>query len=234
MTQTPTNSKKASRPVIKSWLKRNFPSILMFAAVIAITVILFIYQEDVKRFQEIGYAGAFIISLIGNATVLLPMPGVLLIIPIGAALNPWLVGLIAGTGATIGEMTSYAAGFSGRGIFENNKTYQQASGWLKKWGIGIVFLFAVLPLPIDIMGLAAGNLRFPWWKYILGILPGKLIKYVALVYAGAWGYKIYSDGGPVLDAIQNVGMAMAGTIVVFIVALLLENWSWKKGKNRSS
>jgi len=233
MTQIPENRSKEIPVHKKNWLLRNLSSILLFAVVIAITLVLFIYQGEVKRFQELGYAGAFIISLVGNATILLPMPGVLVIIPIGAALNPWLVGLIAGTGATIGEMTAYAAGFSGRGIFENNKTYRQASKWLKKWGIGVVFLFAVLPLPIDIMGLAAGNLRFPWWQYFVGVLPGKLIKYIALIYAGAWGYKIYADGGPVLQAVQNAGIAIAGTLVLLVIALLLENWSWKRVKNIS-
>jgi uncharacterized membrane protein YdjX (TVP38/TMEM64 family) len=234
MTQTPANTPEEAPQPRKSWLRRNYRYVLLFTVVLAITIVLFLYQGEVKRFQELGYAGAFIIAIIANATVLLPMPGILIIVPIGAALNPWLVGVVAGIGATIGEMTSYVAGYSGSGLWKNNKTYQRASRWLQRWGIGMVFIFAVLPLPLDLMGLAAGNLRFSWWKYVLGILPGKLIKYVILIYTGVWGYKIYADGGPVLQAVQNVGIAIAGTIILLAAALLLENWAWKnRGKKPS-
>jgi uncharacterized membrane protein YdjX (TVP38/TMEM64 family) len=58
--------------------------------------------------------------------------------------------------------------------------------WLKRWGTMIILLVAVAPLPLDALGLAAGNLRFPVWKYFLGCLPGKIIKCVVLTFFGAW------------------------------------------------
>jgi membrane protein YqaA with SNARE-associated domain len=211
-----------------NWLRRNYLALLIFLAALAITIVLFAFQGEVKRFQGLGYAGAFIIGVICNATIVLPMPGILVIVPIGIALNPWLVGLVAGAGATLGEMTAYLAGYSGRSIWRDNKTYLRAADWLRKWGIWIIFLVSVTPLPIDVMGLAAGNLRFPWWKYFLGCLPGKLIKYVILIFAGVWGYGIYRDGGPLLYGIEMVGIAIAAIIVLLALAFLLENWSWSR------
>ena len=59
-----------------------------------------------------GYLGAFIISIFGNFTILLPVPYTLTIYAFGATLNPLLLGLVCGLGATIGEFSAYILGLS--------------------------------------------------------------------------------------------------------------------------
>jgi membrane protein YqaA with SNARE-associated domain len=217
-------------PPKRNWLRRNLTSILMFAAVAAITVVLVALNKQIEHFQDLGYLGAFIISIVGNATVVLPMPAVLLIIPIAAALNPLLVGLVAGVGGAMGEMTAYFAGYSGRGIWKDNKAYLRAVAWLKKWGIWIVFLFAVTPLPADVMGIAAGNLRFPAWKYFVAVLPGKIIKYMVLVYTGKWGWEKLAQGGTARDCMIAVAAAGIATAAMVLSGLQIEEWAWRRSR----
>jgi membrane protein YqaA with SNARE-associated domain len=62
---------------------------------------------------------------------------------------------------------------------------------MKRWGGWAIFVFAAAPLPLfDIAGVVAGALGYPVWKFLLIAWPGKCIKYILLVLAGAWGWDI--------------------------------------------
>jgi len=186
----------ASKP--GNWLKRNSISLSVFFLVVAIVVSLFIYfsryPEKIDQFENWGYFGAFLISLITNATVILPFPGIVLFFPMGAAFNPFLIGLSAGVGGTIGEMTAYLLGYSGRGVIRNVGFYDQAVQWLKKWGSLTVFVFALTPLPFDVLGIGAGILRFPFWKFFIACLLGKIILYIVMAGMGALGWEAFIAG----------------------------------------
>ena len=173
----------------RGWLRDKFIPLLTVLLVIAITVLLFIYRDEVSELGEYGYLGAFLVSLVGNATIILPMPSFLILMALGASFNPALVGLSGGLGGTIGEMTCYLLGYSGRGIVQNKRIYDMAVRWLQKWGVWVVFIFAVTPAPFDVMGMVAGLLRFPFWKFFIATLFGKMIKYAVLAYAGALGWE---------------------------------------------
>ena len=83
--------------------------ILALILVIVITIALFLLfrhnPEMINEFENYGYPGAFLISLISSATVILPAPGLILLVAIGSISNPILVGLSGAIGGSIGEMT---------------------------------------------------------------------------------------------------------------------------------
>lgn len=175
----------------KGRLKDKTIPILTLLLVIAITVVLFLFRDRVADLGNYGYLGAFLISLISSATIILPVPGMLLIFALGAAFNPILVGLAAAFGGTLGEITGFMLGYSGRRILPGDKIYIRAENWLKKWGMMTVFIFSLVPpLPIDIIGIVAGTLRFPLWKFLLACFLGKALLYTGMAFAGAWGWKI--------------------------------------------
>ena len=183
----------------KSWLKRNFIPLLTLLIVIAISVGLFFYglnRERVAQLQNYGYFGAFLISLIGNGTILLP--GVVLPIlsglgiifyPTAGLAGPIIVGLAGGVGAAIGEIMGYIAGYSGRGVVENNRLYKKLVGWVRRWGAIAIFIFALVPLFFDLVGLAAGVLRFPLWKFVLICWLGRTLLYTVFVVLAVWGWE---------------------------------------------
>ncbi|MDD5190972.1 MAG: VTT domain-containing protein [Dehalococcoidales bacterium] len=225
-----TSQDKTPTPPKKSWLKRNALALVASSLVIGLTIGLFMFQGKIKQLGDYGYLGAFLISLLTNASILLPMPSLILIFPLGAAFNPVLVGLAAGAGGALGEMTAYIAGYSGRGIWHDNPNYIKAANWLKKWGMTIIFLYSATPMPLDLMGLAAGNLRFPAWKFFTACLPGKIIKYIALAYAGAWGWDLFINDA-VFRTNISIGASVAVAVaVLFILALYLEHRDWYRRK----
>lgn len=61
-----------------------------------------------------GYGGIFLVSFLGNASIIFPVPVFLVIFALGSILNPWILGAVMGVGAALGELTRYALGWEGR------------------------------------------------------------------------------------------------------------------------
>jgi len=137
-----------------------------------------------------GYFGIFLISLIGSATIILPIPSAIVIFSAGAFLNPFIVGLLGGIGAAIGEFTGYGIGLGGRrvikkkwkrGIDKVEKLFQKYGGFI------ILIIFAATPLPDDIVGLFCGISKYEIKKFFIAVLIGKIILHLILAYAGFYG-----------------------------------------------
>ncbi|MBN1267681.1 MAG: VTT domain-containing protein [Anaerolineales bacterium] len=160
--------------------------ILSLFLVIGITVYIFLLGDEAEKLKSYSYPGIFVLSILANATIILPAPGIAITFAMGAVFNPIGVALAAGAGATIGELTGYLAGFSGQGIIEDNQTYQRLEGWTKKHGGIAIFLLALIPNPLfDFAGVAAGALGMPVYKFLLWVLAGKILKMLAFSLAGA-------------------------------------------------
>jgi len=137
-----------------------------------------------------GYIGIFLISLIGSATIIFPLPSAAFVFAAGAMLDPFLIGVIAGLGAAIGEFTGYALGWGGRKVINIKwkKWIKRTEEAFKRYGgFWIILLFAVTPLPDDIVGIIAGTFKYSVKKFFIASLIGKIILHLILAYAGFYG-----------------------------------------------
>ncbi len=174
----------------RDWIKKKFIPLLALLLVIAITVGLFLYRDRVAELEDYGYLGAFLVSLVCNATVILPAGNILILSVLGAVLpSAIVVGLVGGAGAAIGEITGYMAGYSGRGLAQRSKMYNRVEGWMRRWGTLTIFIMSVVPFIFDLAGIAAGVLRFPFWKFFLLCWLGRTLLYIGAALAGAWGWE---------------------------------------------
>ena len=178
------------------WLRRRIIPLVGLLIVIAVTAGIFYfysqYPGKIAELKTYGYLGAFAISVIFNATLILPVGNMLIMVVLGATLpSPVAVGLVGGAGAAIGEITGYIAGRSGRGLVAKSRMYGRVEGWLRKWGWLTIFLFSVVPFVFDLAGLAAGALRYPFWRFFLFCWLGRTLLYVVMVTAVAYGLKIW-------------------------------------------
>lgn len=178
----------------RDWLKKRFLPILALLLVIAITLGIFYFYKSypgrIDQLKSYGYLGAFLISLTFNASLILPTGNILILSVLGAVLpSALLVGLVGGAGAAIGEITGYMAGYSGRGLAQRSKMYQRVEGWMRRWGALTILVMSVVPLVFDLAGIAAGVLRFPFWKFLLLCWLGRTILYIGVALAGAWGWE---------------------------------------------
>lgn len=167
--------------------------VLVLILVVALTVLLFIYRNEVRHLGGYGYPGIFIISIIANATIIIPLPGILITTAMGAVFNPLGVALAAGAGSTVGELTGYLAGFGGQVIVEKRDWYGRVMKWMKKYGDITIFILSLIPNPLfDLAGMAAGTLKMPVWRFLLACFLGKFIKMFIFAYFGARVMNLFS------------------------------------------
>jgi len=164
--------------------------IISFLAVVAIIVWIFSIRDKASELAAFGYPGIFVISILANATVLLPAPGVAVVFAMGAmggAFNPLFLGIVAGLGGAIGELSGYLAGYSGQAVIENRDIYKKIHPFIEKYGPATIFVLAAIPNPFfDLGGIAAGALKMPMRTFLLWCTLGKILKMMAFAYAGAY------------------------------------------------
>jgi len=172
----------------------NLLRILALFGVVAITVFVFSIRERVSQFAGLGYPGIFLIALLANATVLLPAPGVAVIYAMGAVFNPFGVGLAAGMGGAIGELSGYLAGFSGQAVVERTDIYNRIKPWVDKYGGWAILVLSAIPNPFfDVAGIAAGMAKMPIQIFLLFTLIGQLIKMTLFALAGHYSITLISN-----------------------------------------
>jgi uncharacterized membrane protein YdjX (TVP38/TMEM64 family) len=160
--------------------------ILAILLVVALTVFLFSIRDRAAELARYGYPGVFLLSLVTNATLLLPMPGVAITFAAGAIFNPYAVALAAGLGSTLGELTGYLAGFSGQGVLERTDLYDRLEDMTARYGSAVVFILALIPNPLfDLAGASAGAMRMPLRQFLFWTWGGKTLKMLAFAVAGA-------------------------------------------------
>ncbi len=176
----------STRAAPKGWVRW-----LALLSSLAITALVIIYRHELARFATYGYVGVFIISLLGNATVILPVPSLLGVFAAGTAFNPLLVGLVAGVAEPLGELTGYLAGYGGSAIIENRRLYEHVHHWMRSGdflsGYVIIFVLSAIPNPLfDLAGIAAGAMRMPLRGFLVSCWLGKTLKATVLAFLGAY------------------------------------------------
>jgi len=145
-------------------------------------------QLEAAVASPFGLVVLFILSIISNATLILPVPGIALTAIAATAASPLAVGLVAGLGQAIGELTGYLAGYSGQELVDESPRYGKMVNWMRRYGLITIFVLALIPNPFfDIAGIVAGALRMPIWQYFISAASGKIIKNLALAYAASEG-----------------------------------------------
>lgn len=155
------------------------------------------YWEFVQGLQAYGYVGAFLISILGGATIIVPVPMLAVVFALGGVMKyTWLVGAAAGLGETLGALTIYLTGYGGGAALYNSKrgkiraAYERMMQLMERRGSITLFLLAAVINPFFYpAALCAGVLRFGIKKYFIIIWAGKTIKGLTVAYFGYWGLR---------------------------------------------
>ena len=185
-------SQEAAPPAPRSrW--RLAAQALGLVGVFAIAILAVVYADVLRdRLAGAGYAAVFVITAVGAATLILPAPAAVSVGAFAAALdNIWAVGLVAATGQTLGELSGYYVGWSGKAALGRMKGYDRVSAWMRHYGALTLFVMAMIPNPFfDIAGMIAGATRFGVVRFMLVSWPGRAIKNIAFAWAGVAGLQL--------------------------------------------
>ena len=144
-------------------------------------------NADEARVEQFGLIGAFIISLTSSATVVLPAPGILIILSMAEIIDPWRLGVVTGIGGGLGGGTAYLAGALGRNAMGESSRIKQRMTDLfnSRWGAVLLFLGNLIPFaPGDAISAIAGISRFPLLAFFIYVIIANIIKMIALSWLG--------------------------------------------------
>src|SRR2546426_6715809 len=109
----------------------------VMALLTAFAIGFFYFSANIESLKSYGYAGLFLINIIGAASISLPSPAGATVVGGGALLEDFLgvpafvwVGLVAGLGEAIGGVNGYAAGDGGPFINQRKPAYGPIPRWL--------------------------------------------------------------------------------------------------------
>jgi membrane protein YqaA with SNARE-associated domain len=170
---------------------------IVLTVLMALAIIYF--GDKVREMAQYGYIGAFFISILGGATVIIPVPMLAIVFALGSVMQyPWLVALSAALGELIGALTIYMTGQgAGRAISSSGskhgriqRAYDKMLNLMVRRGALTLFIVTSVVNPFFYpAAFAAGALRFGLKRYIPIVLAGKIIKSFTVVYAGYFGLK---------------------------------------------
>jgi len=161
-------------------------AMLILAIVISIAVIVLStrFRDALIAFGQLGLAGLFVLSVVGNATVLIPAPAFVVACAAAPIYGVLATGLVAGTGSALGEMTGYMAGYGGTAVLPQGRTYQRLHNLMENFGPLVIFLMALVPNPMfDVGGLMAGVLRMHPLAFLLAAIAGKSVRLILVALA---------------------------------------------------
>ena len=160
--------------------------VLRVAGLAALSGLFLLFPVDYQRVGSWGYLGVFGVVFVATASFVLPIPYLLIVARAATFLDPWLVALVAGLAAMLGELTGYLVGISGSGLVPHaNRYYQKAREWICTYGFWCIAFFSCVPNPFfDAVGAAAGVLRYSVWKFALACFVGKTIKFLIAALVG--------------------------------------------------
>lgn len=177
-------------PVYKLWKDERVLKPLSIVLVLTLIITTVLLRDQLPHYQSIGYLGVFVLSFVGSASILVPVPGIAAVCagPGLLGLFPLWVALLASVAEALGELSGYMIGFSGRGFAENNRFYPRIERWMQRRGWIALALASSVPNPMfDLIGIAAGTLKYPIWRFLVAVWTGKLVKSLTIAYACFYG-----------------------------------------------
>ena len=166
-------------------------------------------------------------------SVFVPIPYTIIIFTMGGLprFEPLWIAIVAGLGSSVGEFSGYLIGASGRKAFseKNRKKIDFLMKLFNKFGSAAIFLFALTPLPDDLLFIPLGVMRYSPIRAFIPAFLGKFLSNLIIAYAGRLSIEIISS---IFGLEGGTGSILIGTIIgivlMIIVIVIMFKVDWEK------
>ena len=173
---------------------------------------------------QYSYLGVFLVSLIGALSVVFPIPYTIIIYLLGRSLDPYIIAIAGGLGSALGELSGYILGYYGRAVVseERKRKMDFMLRIFNRYGAAAIFVFALTPLPDDLLFIPLGIMRYKFVKAFIPTILGKTLMCFTLAMGGRLSVTIIEgflgEGGWVEAIITTV------FLILVIVIILKVDW----------
>jgi len=188
---------------------------------------------------QYGYLGIFLISLLGATAIFVPIPYTVVIFILGGlqdnlgnwVFEPLWIAVAAGIGSAIGEFSGYLLGVGGRKVIGDRykKKIDFITKLFKKYGPIAIFIFALTPLPDDLLFIPLGVMRYSLLRAFVPAILGKFFSNLIIAYSGRLSLEIVST----LFGVEGEGTSLLvgtiiGIVLLVIVFIIMFKLDWEK------
>ncbi|HUS77234.1 MAG TPA: VTT domain-containing protein [Patescibacteria group bacterium] len=185
------------------------------------SLILWRWLQNPESIRQYGLVSIFLLSMVSHLTVVARDMFIPVYLPLASVYHPLAMGVAAGIGAAVGEVTTY---FLGWGVAESigEEDDSRLSRWIRRYGLWAVLLVAVTPLPDTPIVLLAGSNRLPFAKLFAVECLGKTALYTVGALVG--GFVFVGLSGAVGGLTASILM-VAGSLAFCVLV------TWKKSRD---
>ena len=198
------------------------------ALVVGIFFYLLMYTDPQELLQDLAttfsYPGVFLLSFIGASSVIIPIPYTVALLTISApqfGFDPLLLAVFVGFGAAAGELVGYGLGYAGRRVV-SERHKRRLDAMLRifgRFGLPAIFIFALTPLPDDLLFIPLGLMRYSLWKAFIACTAGKFFMSFIIAYTGKAAGQLF---------VENWLLAAATAILLVLVVIAVFRIDWEK------
>ncbi len=175
------------------WFKENAFALTILAFMATAFVLSQLYKEDLVGFgrellihyhEKYLYVLLFTLPMLSSTLFPLPvfiyvMTSVMLGFPVVKSC------IMVGLGSSFGSFSSYLLGryfshtpFVARKLRKNSKA--NLAGKSRLWAGSALFFGTVSPMPMDVLYVTAGLLRYPWLPFLILVAIARIIRYTLM------------------------------------------------------
>lgn len=262
-----SDGKETNTAIPTKWYKRWMTKkniIILSAIIVFIVILLWLAISGINMgelfisftfsygdlFGALGiYIALFIISIFANMTVIFPVPYTiaLSVVIFYGGVNPLILGIFAGSGAAIGEITAYYLGKGSASLTDTkkSKSLEKMKKRIKKgYAIPLMFLCAATPIPDDQLLLLLGYSGYSIWKMLITYFFGKiaLCLWTAYLIIFAWNvpafepvFTIFGIDKEAIEAYESTGtytsnvnpwVAFIGWLALLLLFFVIFYFDW--------
>lgn len=188
--------------------------------------------------NQYGYLGIFLMSLVGALSIFFPIPYTVAIFTLAGlkvggtwVFEPIWIAVAAGIGSAIGELSGYLIGVGGRKAISGKykKKMDLLARVFDKYGLVVIFLFALTPLPDDLLFIPLGVMHYDIVRAFVPALIGKFCMNLIVAYSGRFSIGIIRDIFGVesdwISALIGIILALVLLVIVFVITFKTD---WEK------
>ena len=178
------------------------------------------------------------VSFLGTASIVFPIPYTLLIFWLGYyGYDPLLLTISGGLGSAVGELSGYVLGYYGRKVLseQRRRKMNYLLRLIGRYGPIAFFIFALTPLPDDLLFIPLGVLRYNLIKAFIPSFLGKLLMCYIVAYSGRVGGEsilaIFGEGASWIGMIVTAALLVAALVVLYKIdwEKVFERYVGKRG-----
>lgn len=162
--------KKKAGKVVKSGIFKKAFLVLG----ILFVILTFFISVTPDSFIKYGYAGVFVFNVVSSGLLIMPV--------LVKKLNIFLVILVSALGNIPNTSINYLVGNTSTNLFSHHPLVVKLKKLMERFGLAIVYILAIIPLPLDVNGLLSGYVGIPYKRYVLVNFLGKVTIFSLVVF----------------------------------------------------